>query len=227
MDRHIHGYNMMIHNLESTASPTAIDAGRNQHDVTPAPHEGSAEGGFLHRLPADLVSTLQEIPKWRGSNPFDVSLQRILADFLQPIEELVRLGATHEQLSRVLAEVGVRAPGGGCLSRGTISKALSRARQEKASDSRRHGAALAGTTRHDPADGGLARLTAAPADTPWHDPAASGNSGPVAASSGAERQPPSAHPMAQPPQPDEEKTAFARQGSARLKALRTSDGDFE
>jgi hypothetical protein len=214
---------MTMTDLESTASPIAIDAGCNQHTLEPATDEAPVKSGFLHRLPGDLVCKLKEIPKRLHGGPFEVSVQKIFDEFLQPIEELVGLGAKHEQISQVLAELGLTTPDGGCLSRGTISKALSRARQEHAPETLRHGAADAGTKRPDPAHDGTKRAQAASSGTERHDPAIAGNTRPVAASSGTERQSPSATQAAQPPLLDGEKTDFARNANALLTALKHLD----
>ena len=214
---------MTMTDLESTASPIAIDADCNQHTLETATHEVPVKSSFLHRLPDDLVCNLKKIPERLHGGPFEISVQKIFDEFLQPIEELVGLGAKHEQISQVLAELGLTTPDGGCLSRGTISKALSRAREEHAPDTLRHGAADAGTRRPDPAHDGTKRPQAASSGTVRHDPAIADNTRPVAASSGTERQSPSAAQTAQPPLLDGEKTDFARNANALLTALKHLD----
>jgi hypothetical protein len=184
-------------------------------DATPA--DLPAEASFLDRLPPALVTDLRQITN-RRETPFrGLSLQDVITEFLPLLDQLGHLGATGAELAIVLAELGLRAPDGAPYARGTISKAMSRARQASASGKLRQSAATCGRMWHAAASSGNLRQDAAPP----------GASRPDAALSGAERRDAASGSIPRlHPQPESSANAM-RPSAARsadlLRSLRAED----
>jgi len=192
----------------SATAASSIDA---------TPDRLPAETSFLDRLPPALVTDLRQITG-RLETPFrGLSLQDVITEFLPLLDQLGHLGATGAELAIVLAELGLRAPDGTPYARGTVSKAISRARKAAASGRLRQPAATCGAGRQESARSGTSWQNAALSVIPRPDAASAGTERHGAASSGALRlQPPPGagrHTM----------NAYAKEAGRRLKSLCAED----
>jgi hypothetical protein len=82
---------------------------------------------IIQSLPGDLRKKLTPLIE-RAGLPFHASLDRIVADFLEPLVTLHHLGASLHDLTRILNQIGVTTRDGRPITETTLSKSLSRAR---------------------------------------------------------------------------------------------------
>jgi len=82
---------------------------------------------ILQLLPGDLRNILTPLIE-RAGLPFHASLDRIVADFFEPLVTLHRLGASLNDLATILNQIGVTTRDGRPITEATLSKSLSRAR---------------------------------------------------------------------------------------------------
>ncbi|HEY5378169.1 MAG TPA: hypothetical protein VIJ78_01360 [Pseudolabrys sp.] len=127
-------------------------------------------GQLIARLPAPAQARLRLI----GQGARDLfgelgDFQAIVDAQVAFLDALASAGATHAMLGRLLAEVGIARPDGTPLPVGTISGALSRARERAAG--RRAAPPASGTILQGPAVPGSALPTPAEPGTPMPKPA--------------------------------------------------------
>lgn len=102
------------------------------------PPRRAAEGAASQRGPAVSTDILQSLPGdlrnkltpliERAGLPFHASLDRIVADFFEPLVTLLHLGASLNDLATILNQIGVTTRDGRSITESTLSKSLSRAR---------------------------------------------------------------------------------------------------
>ncbi len=102
---------------------------------------------ILLSLPRDLRNKLTPLIE-RAGLPFHASLDRIVADFFEPLVTLHRLGASLTDLVTILNQIGVTTRSGRPITEATLSKSLSRARANS-TDSTSSTSGVTGSDRGD------------------------------------------------------------------------------
>lgn len=123
----------------------------------------TADKALIDRLPQDKRDEFVTIGR-EALSRFAFAYQQVFDAHLPFFEVLVGKGATAAHIGKMLAEVGIKREDGSPLPPGTVSSAMSRARERRAAQ-RAQDAGLA------PANPGVDLQIAAGRDNALHDPA--------------------------------------------------------
>jgi hypothetical protein len=184
----------------------------------------SADKKLIDRLSQDKRDEMIAIG--RELRRFGYAYQQVFDAHLQLFEFLAREGATATMIGQMLSEVGITREDGTALPPGTVSSAMSRARERRAaqqSKDPRPAPARPGTDMQVAADGG--NTMQAPADrgtTPGTITAGMAPSAPAPS-----RPPAQLSPIRPSPKPSAQLPTATRRAAALLEQLRTDPDERE